>query len=120
MLAIVTPLRRIVLLALLTLSLVASGFAHRMPIADDQTVAVMLAAGASVADICGAAGDGTGHADPLCQACQIACGADLPHSAGPVRPAALVLLAEVTAPRENARAARVLDLARAPQGPPVG
>ncbi|MDZ4085999.1 MAG: hypothetical protein U1E69_04270 [Tabrizicola sp.] len=120
MLAFVTQIRRIVLLALLTLPLVASGFAHRMPDADDQTVAVMLAAGASVADICGAAGDGRRHADPLCQACQIAGGGDLPSLAGPVRPAALLLLAEVTAPRENARAARVLDLSRAPQGPPVG
>lgn len=109
-----------VLLALLTLSLVATGFAHRMPDADDQTVAAMLAAGASVADICGTAGDGSRHADPLCQACQIAGGADLPQFSGPVRPAALQLLAEVTAPRENVRAARVLDLARAPQGPPVG
>lgn len=120
MLAFVSQLRRIALVALLTLSLVATGFAHRMADADDQTLAMMLAAGASAADICGEAGDGSRHADPLCQACQIAGGADLPQLSGPARPAGLVLLAEVSAPRENARAARVLDLARAPQGPPVG
>jgi hypothetical protein len=120
MLAFVTQFRRMVLLAVLTLSLVATGFAHRMPDADDRTLAAMLAAGASVADICGAAGDGSRHADPLCEACQIAGGAGLPQLSGPVHPAALLLLAEIDAPRENARTERVLDLARAPQGPPVG
>ncbi len=119
MLAFALLFRRMVLLAVLTLSLVATGYGHRVPGAEDQTVAAMVAAGASVEDICGLLGDAPRHADPLCQACQIAGGVDLPPLAGVVRPAALILLAEVTAPRESRRVPRVLDPARSPQGPPV-
>jgi hypothetical protein len=117
--AFVMQLHRMALLVALTLSLVATGFAHRLPDAEDQTVAAMLASGAALSDICGELALTRGHADPLCQACQIAGGADVPPLAGAVVPAALVLVAEVTAPRESRRIARVLDPARTPQGPPV-
>lgn len=119
MLAFVTQLRRIGLLAALTLALVATGFAHRIPGADEQTVAAMAAAGATIHDICGELGQSGRHGDPLCQACQIAGGADLPPLSGAVQPAVLVRQAAVTAPRENRRVARVLDPARTPQGPPL-
>lgn len=119
MLALVSQLHRMVLLAVLTLALVATGFAHRSPAADDQTLAAMAAFGATAADICGELGQTGGHADPLCQACQIVGAADLPTLAGDPMPAALVLLAEVAAPRESRRIPRVLDPARSPQGPPL-
>lgn len=108
-----------VLLAVLTLSLVATGFAHHLPGTDDQTLAAMAAVGASAADICGDLGKTDHHADPLCQACHIVGGADLPAPAGAVLPAGLVLIAAVPAPRENRHVARVLDLSRTPQGPPL-
>lgn len=117
--AVVSQLRRMVLLAVLTLALVATGFAHRLPQADEQTVAAMAAAGATPADICGELGQTGRHADPLCQACQIASGADLPPRSGDLRPAPLLLVAEVAAPRESRRILRVLDPARSPQGPPL-
>jgi len=117
--AFVMQIHRMALLAVLTLSLVATGFAHRLPNAEDQTVAAMLASGAALSDICGELAGTPRHADSLCQACQIAGGADVPPLTGAVVPAALVLVAEVTAPRESRRIARVLDPARTPQGPPA-
>lgn len=117
--ALVTHFRRIGLLAVLTLSLVATGFAHRMPDADVDTLVAMAAAGASPADLCGQLGQSSRHANALCQACQIAGGADLPPEPGGVEPAALVLVAAIVAPRENRRVLRVLDLSRTAQGPPL-
>lgn len=117
--AFVTQLHRMALLTVLALALVATGFAHRLPNADEQVVAAMAAAGASMADICGDLGQPGRHADSACQACQIVGGADLPLPTGAVLRADLVLLAVVPAPRENRRAARVLDLSRTPQGPPL-
>lgn len=119
MLARIMQLRRTVLLAVLTLALVATGFAHRAPTADETTLAAMTAAGATLADLCGELGQPGRHVDQLCQACQIAGGADLPPTAGGIVPADLVLRAASPAPRENRRVARVLDLARTPQGPPL-
>lgn len=117
--AFVMQLHRMVLLAVLTLSLVATGYAHRMPTDEDRTVVAMLAAGAALADICGEFSETPAHADPLCQACQIAGGADVPSLAGAVSPAALVLVEEVAAPRESRRVDRTLDPARTAQGPPI-
>ncbi|MFO1201648.1 MAG: hypothetical protein U1E58_03325 [Tabrizicola sp.] len=110
---------RMALLAVLTLSLVATGWAHRAPEVPDEALAFMAATGATVADFCGDVGQDGRHADPLCQACQISGGADLPVLANLPQP--LVVPAEVDSrsPRENRTVARVLDLSRAPQGPPV-
>ena len=117
--ALFTYLLRMLVLAAVTLSLVATGFAHRAPDADERLAAAMVAAGASVQDICGGPGPVGGHSDPLCQACQIAGGADLPLRITLAQPAALVWLARVFAPRENKSVARVLDMSRIPQAPPV-
>jgi hypothetical protein len=117
--AFVMQLHRMALLTVLALALVATGFAHRLPNADEQIVAAMAAAGASVADICGDLGQPGRHADSACEACQIVGGAGLPLPTGAVLPAELVLLAAVLAPRESRRAVRVLDLSRTPQAPPL-
>jgi hypothetical protein len=112
-------LHRMVLLAVLTVSLVATGFAHRLPGNEDQTLAAIAAAGATVADICGQLGGSGPHAAPLCQACLITGCADLPPVAAKLLRHDLVLVAEVSAPRENLYVGRVLDPSRTPQGPPL-
>jgi hypothetical protein len=73
---------RMVIVAVLTLALVASAWGHRMPEVSDQARAFMAATGATTADFCGGTGQSDRHADPLCQACQIAGGVDLPPPAG--------------------------------------
>ncbi|MES2813387.1 MAG: hypothetical protein V4720_00665 [Pseudomonadota bacterium] len=117
--AFVLQLHRMVVLAVLSVALVGTGFAHRAPVADEQTVAAILLSGATAADICGTLGESGRHVDPLCQACQITGGTDLPPLAPVVRPLGLTLLADVSAPRESRRVERVLDLSRTPQGPPL-
>ncbi len=115
----VMQLYRMVLLAALTLSLVATGFAHRATGSEDLVAAQMAVAGVASDDICGELGQTGRHADSLCEACQLEAGADLPLSAGPLRKADLVLLAATPAPRENRRVPRVLDLSHTPQAPPL-
>lgn len=47
------PLRRMALLVLVTVALVATGFAHRMPTPDSQALEIALANGLTAADLCG-------------------------------------------------------------------
>lgn len=110
---------RLALLSLMAVALVATGWSHRVPQVPQEALAFMVATGASTTDICGDVGPGVRHADPLCQACQIAGGADLPERAR--LPQRLVLCADADgmAPSGKRIALRVLDLSRAPQGPPV-
>lgn len=112
-------LRRMVLLAILTLALVATGFAHRMPDKNSQALELALASGLTAADLCGDAVPGSSHGKQDCQACQISGTADLPHGLGDLQDLDLVFLATITAPRESRLVARVLDPSNSPQGPPV-
>lgn len=107
------------LLALLTLGLVATGFAHRMPSPDSQALELALANGLTAADLCGDTVPGQPHADPHCLACQIAGTADLSSAMGDLQKLELVFLSTISAPRESRLAPRVLDPANTPQGPPV-
>ena len=109
---------RMALLALVTLALVATGWAHRMPDASDEALAFLTVTGATTADFCGDVG-GSAHADPLCQACQIAGGLDLPPLAGAVVPLDLRIAKAALRPDHGVVVARALDLSHAPQGPPV-
>ncbi len=110
---------RVALFAILAVALVATGWAHRAPDVNDKVLAFLVANGATADDFCGGAGVPGSHGDPLCQACHISGGADLPPpETGPVRTDQAAEVA-VTAPRENLTVVRVLDLARSPQGPPV-
>jgi hypothetical protein len=115
-----TPLLqlRMALLALLTLALVATGWAHRMPDASDEALAFLTVTGATAADVCGDVGGGA-HADPLCQACQIAGAVDLPPLGGAVLPLDLRIATAPLDPYHGIVIARALDLSHAPQGPPV-
>jgi hypothetical protein len=110
---------RMVIVAVLTLALVASAWGHRMPEVSDQARAFMAATGATTADFCGGTGQSDRHADPLCQACQIAGGVDLPPPAGALLDVELVLLTAMPAPRESRFEPRTQDTFRVPQGPPV-
>jgi hypothetical protein len=112
-------LHRALLLAALTVALVATGFAHRLPSAADQSLALALANGATLDDLCADGKAGDQHQGPGCLACQIAGTADLPPLPGELQRLELVFLATVTAPRESRIALRVLDLSNAPQGPPT-
>ena len=115
----VLSLRRLVLLAVLSLSLVATGFAHRMPSTDDAALAAYAMSGGDLADLCGDL-DGDGlpdHGD--CPACQIAGSADLPPNALTLRDADLAFVAKVFAPRESRALRMVLDPARGLRAPPL-
>jgi hypothetical protein len=110
---------RTALLAVLTVALVATGWAHRVPAPSDEAVLAFLqATGATAADYCGEAGDRNLHGDPLCQACQISGAADLPPSTGAVHPVEFVAILP-PGPRPLPLIVRVLDLSHAPQAPPI-
>ncbi|CAN1572858.1 hypothetical protein MCELHM10_03397 [Paracoccaceae bacterium] len=112
-------LHRALLMVALTVALVATGFAHRMPSTADQSLALALANGATLADLCADGEAGDPHDGPECLACQIAGAADLPPALGDLQQLELVFLATVTAPRESRTPLRVLDPSNAPQGPPT-
>lgn len=112
-------LHRAALFALVTLALVATGFAHRMPAPQDEALAFVLAMGVSVDDICGDDLGGTGHASVDCQACQITGSADLPPAVLSQIDLELAFHAAVVAPRETVALARAQGPANRPQGPPV-
>jgi hypothetical protein len=111
------PRLRMALLAILTLALVATGWAHRAPEVSGEALAFMLATGATTDDFCGDVG-GAKHADPMCQACQIVGGADVSPPSGAVLPLKLTVGAAPLCPRNGIVVARILDLSHAPQGPP--
>ncbi|WP_137110394.1 hypothetical protein [Rhodobacter sp. SY28-1] len=112
-------LHRAALFALVTLALVATGFAHRMPSQQDEALAFVLATGASLADICGDDLGGNGNASADCLACQITGAADLPSAALSLIDLDLAFHAAVIAPREAVALARAQGPAHRPQGPPV-
>ncbi len=112
-------LHRALLLVALTVALVATGFAHRLPSATDQSLAVALANGATLADLCDEGNAGDQHQGPGCLACQITGTADVPPALGDLQKLELVFLATVSAPRESRISPRVLDPSNTPQGPPT-
>ncbi len=120
-------LHRAALFALVTLALVATGFAHRMPSVQDaaqeqaqvEALAFALATGASLADICGDDRGGASHGSADCLACQITGTADLPPAARLLIDLDLAFHAAVIAPRETVALARAQGPAHQPQGPPV-
>jgi hypothetical protein len=112
-------LHRVALLVALTVALVATGFAHRMPSAQDEAVTYALANGLSLADLCAGDLDGDGQRDPHCMACQIAGSAGLPPAAPGLIDLEVAFVARVIAPRENRAVARVLDPAHGLRAPPL-
>lgn len=111
-------LLRMALLALVTLALVATGWGHRAPSSSDEALAFMAATGATPADFCGDIG-GDPHRDPLCQACQIAGGVDLPPLPGAILVPKLQVGPARLWPNQVVAILQARDLAHPPQGPPV-
>lgn len=111
-------LHRLLLLVAVTVSLAATGLAHKMPDAQDQALAFALANGAGLDDLCGDRPDGSGR-DAHCLACRITASADLPAPVALPIALDLAFVAAVTAPREARAPARVLDPGHSPQGPPA-
>lgn len=102
----------------LTLALVATGFAHRLPSSDQLALQSYVLAGGNLGDLCGDA-DGDGLPDRSdCPACHIAGAMDLPAPVTTIRDADLVFVAEVVAPRESRAIRAVLDPARGLRAPP--
>ncbi len=112
-------LRQAVLLVLLTVSLTATAFAHRMPSPDDGALALALANGLTLADLCASDLDGDGQRGGHCPACQISATPGLPPTDMIQIDLDLAVLAQVVAPRESRAVARILDPTRSPQGPPA-
>lgn len=112
-------LHQTVLLTVLTVALIATGFGHRMPTAEDNALTAVLLAGGTAADFCGDLAPMGKHADANCQACQITAAADLPPAITDLQDLDLVFLAEVTAPRESRAPVHIFDPARPAQAPPV-
>jgi hypothetical protein len=119
MVRVLLSLHRVALLVALTVALVATGFAHRMPSGQDEAVTYALANGLSLTDLCSGDLDGDGQRDPHCMACQIAGSADLPPASPGLIDLEVAFVARVIAPRESRAVARVLDPAHTPQAPPV-
>ncbi len=111
-------LSRLLLLLAVTVSLTATGFAHKLPDAQDQALAFALATGAGPDDLCGDMPGSSLHGGS-CLACQIAASADLPPLTRLLIDADLAFVASVIAPRETRALARVLDPGHSPQGPPA-
>lgn len=112
-------LRRLMILAALSIALVATGFAHRIPSADETAMQAFLVAGGEPSILCGEM-DGDGlpdHGD--CPACQIVGGADLPPSTLGLHDTELIFVAAVVAPRESRAVRGVLDPARGLRAPPL-
>jgi hypothetical protein len=115
---------RFAVLAVLTLALVATGAAHRMPkvsdlAAADRALAFVAATGATAADICGDTGSASRHTDSLCQACQIAGSFFLPDQSDGLQKLDLARLTDTVAPKGRWWVPRSLQSANLAQGPPV-
>lgn len=110
---------RLLLVAFLTLALVATGFSHRVLSSEDVALQSYVLSGGDLAELCA---DGTGdgladHGD--CPACHIVAVADLPDMDLTLRAADFAFVAKVVAPRESRALRTVLDPARGLRAPPL-
>ena len=112
-------IRGVGLIALLTVALVASAFAHRIPSVSDTAVQAYVLAGGNLLDICGDLGsDGKAtHRD--CPACHIIGAAMLPDAPQSLIRVDYIYVATVIAPRESRAVRSVLDPAHGMRAPPL-
>lgn len=112
-------LHRVALLVAVSVALVATGYGHRMPTAQDQALVSALANGATLADFCGTNPDqGGGHEVP-CLACQITASAHAPGLPSALIDLELAVAVQLIAPLDRHAILRPSDPANRPQGPPV-
>lgn len=117
----VLSLMRLALVLTIACGLAATGFAHRVTAAtDDPAVAAFLAAGGTLADLCGPAADDAATPRTGCPACQLVAIAALPDPAPAATP--LRRTAQAAWPCRDGTAGRALHrtFATAPRGPPAG
>lgn len=120
MIRLLVRLHRAVLVAAIALSLVATGFGHRLPTATDEAaLAFALEFGITPGELCGGDPDSLAHPGAECQACQITCAADLPPLTGARIDLMLAVHSAVVVPQTDRATRRTLDPAHRPQGPPV-
>lgn len=120
MIRFLVTLHRVAVFAVIALSLIATGFGHRMPTAaDEAAIAYAAQTGISVSELCGDDLGKAAHSGMDCQACQITCAAHLPPLTGVRIDVELAFHAAVVAPQEVRGAVRASDDAHRPQGPPV-
>ncbi len=120
MIRFLVSLHRAALVAAIAIALVATGFAHRMPTAaEDGALAFALQNGISSGDLCGGDPGKSPHPGSECQACQITGAVHLPPLTGVRIDVELAFHAAGIAPLEIRGAARSIDPAHRPQGPPV-
>jgi hypothetical protein len=109
----------LLLVAFITLALVATGFSHRALSSEDVALQSYLLSGGDLADLCADA-NGDGLPDHLeCPACHIVAAAGLPDAELTLQAADLVFVAKVVAPRESRALRTVLDPARGMRAPPL-
>lgn len=110
---------RMAALCLLTLALLATGFAHRAPSAQDNALQSAWAmAGGNWSGICGDIGGDGAPAHVKCPACQLAGSADLPPAPAESHKAAPRLLVVLVVPAPEAPVHPVLDPAHGSRAPP--
>lgn len=103
----------------LAVALVATGFGHRIGMADEPALSAFVQSGGDLADLC-ADDNGDGLPDRGgCPACHLVGCALLTGSSPAVIPAELAFVAKVVAPRENRAVRAVLDPARGLRSPPA-
>ncbi len=112
-------MQRLAFLAVLSIALVATGFVHRLPTANEVVVDAYVLAGGDLADLCaeGGADKHVSHRD--CVACTTASIADLPAAVSSAHDADLAFVAEVVAPRASRAVRAVSDPARGLRAPPL-
>lgn len=116
---VLAPVRQLVLLLVLAVSLTGTAFAHRVPAPQDPALVLALANGATLADFCAGDLDGDGVRDVQCLACQVAGSADLPSASRGLVDLELAVHAPQVAAQDRGALRRVLDPAHRPQGPPT-
>lgn len=109
-------LQGLLLVLALSVALVATGFAHHAPSAQDEALVAYALSGGALDDLCG---DDETAAGQDCPACQIVSGTMLPDSVTSIHAADLIFVAKVVAPRASRAVRVVLDPARGMRAPPL-
>ncbi|WP_106472571.1 hypothetical protein [Pukyongiella litopenaei] len=103
----------------MSVALVATAYAHRIPNASDIAIEAYVLAGGDIANICGDPGSDNTVAHPDCPACRIAGSVLLPDAPQSMTDIDFVFVATVVAPRERRAILTVLDPARGMRAPPL-
>ena len=117
----ISRLKGLTVVVLFACALLATGFAHRVPVAGQAAVLAYVLAGGSAADLCADPAGKTPdlHAHQECPVCHLVGGAVLPGGAPSLRDAELTFVAAMVAPSESRALRTVRDPVRSLRAPPV-